>query len=145
MVKLCSYHSDMRNDYFTTSTCGAPPGPDYTGPVHEGQVFDPAAPAPPGTVPLYLWYSAERGDNFTTSDPAWAPGTVHAFGYGYARIEGYVFSDSAPGRCPLKSYYIESFFGLDIQDNYLTSRPSSDVPLGYGEYRTEGYMPVACP
>lgn len=43
-----------------------------------------------GTVPLYLFWNAARGDNFTTATQA-GVNEAWAAGYGFARVEGYVF------------------------------------------------------
>jgi hypothetical protein len=105
-------------------------------------VFDPAFPRPPGTVPLWLWYNNTRGDNFTTSDAAhWDPALGSPLsGYTYVRIEGYIYSASVPGSCPLQSSYNGA-----AEDNYLQGKTSHPAPAGYSVYRTEGYMPAACP
>ena len=44
-------------------------------------------------APLWSWYSAQRGDNFMTSDPTWAPNgsNPNAPDYRYFRTEGYLF------------------------------------------------------
>ena len=46
--------------------------------------------AAPGTVPLMLYWSAQRGDNFTTAT-AQGQADAQAAGYAYVRVEGYVF------------------------------------------------------
>ena len=54
-------------------------------------------------VPLNLYYSIARHDNFLTATDIGARSAIEA-GYQYVRIEGYVYHDQAPDRnlVPLK-------------------------------------------
>ena len=45
---------------------------------------------PPGTVPLLLYWSPERGDNFTTATVEGEQEAIQA-GYLFIGIEGYVY------------------------------------------------------
>jgi len=60
----------------------------------EGYAYahEPTAHVPEAAVPLYTWYSEERGDYFTTTQPDWAgrPGDVRHGDYRFVRIEGRV-------------------------------------------------------
>lgn len=122
-VPLFSWRSDGRKgaasrDYFTTSAPLWRASPDALGARRkaerardgyhpyrlEGYVYDPAAPQPPGTRPLFSWYSAVRDDYLTTAQPEWClpiakrgvrcqgtpNGARHRDGYGFVRLEGYV-------------------------------------------------------
>jgi hypothetical protein len=63
-----------------------------------GYVYDPTRPQPENTLPLYLWYSPSRNDNFLTADKDWVgvPGssTVKAPDYTCIRLEGYITQGS---------------------------------------------------
>lgn len=88
-------------------------------------------------APLKLYYSTERGDNFTT---ATSEGEQAALGSGYqfARIEGYVFRTQQPGTVPLKLY-----FNTARGDNYTTATAQGENAAkvhGYFFVRDEGYI-----
>lgn len=74
-------------------------------------------------VPLYLWFSPSRGDNFTTSDPRWAgnAGDVRPPDYQFVRVEGYVFSPDAPA--PPRTVPLQSWYNERLEDNAVTSDP----------------------
>ncbi|MCB9156308.1 MAG: hypothetical protein H6645_04240 [Caldilineaceae bacterium] len=69
----------------------------------EGFIFDPKRPQPPNTRPLFSWWSADRKDNFATTQRSWGMpladirwrgeqiigGPVRG-GYHLYRLEGYV-------------------------------------------------------
>jgi hypothetical protein len=72
----------------------------------EGFVFDPRAPQPVGTRPLFRWYNATSGDNFTTTDPRfsipmssvrWRGDLIEPAatvdGYTVVRLEGFVSNE----------------------------------------------------
>ena len=139
-VPLYGWYSAGRGDYFTTSDAAwaGTPGAvksGYAFPAGRGRRVPTSAPRPPDTRPLYLWYSATRGDNFTTSDPRWAgtPGAVQS-GYAFVSVQGYVHSSGLAGTIPLRSSYKGS-----VEDNRATSNPIA-TPAGYSFYRTEGYL-----
>jgi hypothetical protein len=149
-VPLVTFYSHIRGDYFTTSqfgwtcqyfrTCVEPPELDYVAIGLQGHVYNPDNPPPAGTVPLYHWWSANRGDNFLTTNPAWA-GNVgdrrweDGADYVLFRIEGHVRSTSDPQLFPLHSYWNPA-----VADNAAVASWRSGVPAGYGYYRTEGYL-----
>jgi hypothetical protein len=106
-IPLYSWYSPARRDNFVTSSPGwigylkghggDPEYPSFRSPDYsfvrlEGYIYPPDVPPPPGTVPLYGWYSNGRGDNYATSMPAWAgsPGDVRSPDYGFVRLEGYL-------------------------------------------------------
>src|SRR5262245_7527440 len=106
------------------------------------------------TVPLYTWYSASRGDTFTTSDPAWAPAVgsdgqiIMRSGYRFVTTEGLVFSPDAPQ--PPDTVRLWSWYSPTRGDNFITSNPAwngaSSWPPDYYRFRLEGYAyskPVA--
>ncbi|PSN16112.1 hypothetical protein C7293_04035 [filamentous cyanobacterium CCT1] len=98
-----------------------------------------------GTCFLYTWYSASRGDHFTTSDPAWVGqvGQIRNSGADYElmRIEGRVFSPDfpqPPGTVPLWN-----FWNPTAGDNFLTTQAHwvrSPQREGYTRFRLEGYL-----
>ncbi len=156
LVPLYTWYSLQRGDYMTTTD------PAWRGTIGEiragqgnyrlmrieGLVFDPAAPQPPETVPLYHWWSASRQDNFLTADVAWAGrvGDTRAGegDYRLFRIEGYVFRRAVAGTLPL--------YGLwngTRTDNHTTADPvlggsipgSVSTPQGtYLRQRVEGHI-----
>ena len=114
-VPLYSWYSAFRGDNFITTDpawagkAGDKRPPDYAFVRREGYVY-PAQHSPSfGMVPLYSWYSPSRGDNFMTSDPAWAgkPGDRRSPDYRFVRMEGYVTAASlaAKGQVPLYSWF----------------------------------------
>ena len=69
----------------------------------EGYIYDPKRPQPPGTLPLFSWWSSERADNFATTNPRWGipvgdirwsgehiTNGIVRDGYALYRLEGYV-------------------------------------------------------
>lgn len=100
-----------------------------------------------GLVPLTTWYSNERSDHFTTSDPDWqAPiGTVRPGqgDYRAVRLEGFVETQEHYGTVPLYHWWSQS-----RRDHLLTSDRAwagrvGDVRRGQGDYRLfriEGYV-----
>lgn len=158
-VQLYTWFSATRGDHFTTSDPGwvgrqgevrlHGEGSGYVLVRIEGNVFNPARPQPPGTVPLYNFWHPGRADNFLTSDPNWVR-TMGLQGYGRFRLEGYIYSTPRPGTLPLRSFWSPS-----REDNYATTDPRLAVPINgsageltvsveggrYGHYRVEGFMP----
>jgi hypothetical protein len=69
----------------------------------EGYIYDPKHPQPPGTLPLFSWWSSDRADNFATTNPRWSipvgdvrwsgehiTNGIARDGYVLYRLEGYV-------------------------------------------------------
>jgi hypothetical protein len=86
---------------------------------------------------LKLYWSPERGDNFTeiTAD---GERDALAAGYVFMRIEGYAFPSSQPNTVPLRLYW-SSFRG----DNFTTATPDGEksaLEAGYTYIRDEGYV-----
>lgn len=136
----------------------------------EGYVFNPHAPQPEGTVPLWSWFSSARGDNFATTDPRWG-GSARSVrwegehlaaqrsqdGYTQYRLEGYIYDPRRPR--PPNTRPLFSWFSPDRGDNFHTtdpvwSIPDADIRIvgenlqtsvtrdGYRLYRLEGYVPT---
>ncbi len=114
------YHSERKDNFSTTDPRWSSDLPvrwegeniadhrsqeGYTLQSLEGFIYDPKLPQPPNTRPLFSWWCPARGDNFATTDPAWAmdPATVRWSGehitngrrqhrpeYQLYRLEGYV-------------------------------------------------------
>lgn len=151
-VELYTWYSPARHDYFTTSdprwkgrhsADGMKKSPDYEFVRTEGRLFDPGRPQPPGTRPLYSWWSPSRKENFTTTDPGWAGRRGdRKGGYRFVRLEGYVYEDAVAGSMPLQSFYSSG-----RKDNFATTDPEwtssskgTRRGAGYRQYRTEGYI-----
>jgi hypothetical protein len=98
-ISLYNWWSPSQGDNFATtnSAWAGKPGdvilPDYDFVRLEGSVCSPDVSQPPGTVPLYSWWSPSRGDSFATTDPVWAgkPGDTILPDYDFVRLEGYLF------------------------------------------------------
>jgi hypothetical protein len=123
--------------------------PDYGFYRTEGYVFDPARPAPAGTVPLHRWYSNTRGDNWTTTQHAAVGGTGGPLDpdYRFGRLEGYVYDPARPqpaGTVPLYSWFSEG-----RADNWVTTQHADVGRVGgtltpdYRFVRLEGYVLAA--
>lgn len=103
-----------------------------------------------GARTLYTWYSASRGDYYTTTDPAWVgrAGDTRSPDYVFVREEGRVADPAFPeaGTKPLYNWWNAS-----RGDNLLTTNPAwagrpGDVRDGYVFVRLEGHVyttPVA--
>jgi hypothetical protein len=93
---------------------------------------------PPGTVPLKLFWSPERGDNFTTAT-AQGEKDALAAGYSFVRLEGYVFPTQQPGTVPLKL-----FWSPERGDNFTTATAQGEKDALAAHYsfvqRNEGYV-----
>jgi hypothetical protein len=90
-----------------------------------------------GTVPLNLYFSTARGDNFTTAT-AQGERDALAAGYGFARVEGYVFATQRSGTVPLKLYWSAA-----RGDNFTTATAQGErdaKAAGYVYVRVEGYI-----
>jgi hypothetical protein len=90
-------------------------------------------------VPLNLYYSNAREDNFLTATDVGARSAKEA-GYEYVRIEGYIYPDqqSEGNLVPLKLYYSNA-----REDNFLTATDvgaRSAKEAGYEYVRIEGYI-----
>ena len=114
-IPLYSWYSPFRGDNFITTDPrwagqgGDKRAPDYGFVRLEGYVYPPEHSYSFGMVPLYSWYSRSRGDNFMTSDPAWAgkSGDRRLPDYEFVRMEGYATSPAfaQTGQLPLYSWY----------------------------------------
>jgi hypothetical protein len=88
-------------------------------------------------VPLMLFYSSQRGDNFSTSTMVGKKSAMEA-GYGFARVEGCVFQSQQVGTVPLKLFYSSA-----REDNFSTATQigeRSALEAQYGFARIEGYV-----
>jgi len=92
-----------------------------------------------GLVPLKLYYSDSRQDNFLVATDQEDVSDKYP-GYFFVRTEGYIYSNQQEDEnlVPLKLYYSDS-----RQDNFLVATDltvRSAVELGYFFVRTEGYI-----
>jgi hypothetical protein len=94
-------------------------------------------PSRQGTVPLKLFWSAQREDNFSTPTAVGEQDALAA-GYQFASIEGYVFSNQEPGTVPLKLY-----LNAERDDYFTTATAEGErdaLGSGYQFARIEGYV-----
>ncbi len=90
-----------------------------------------------GTVPLNLYWSRDRSDNFSTATNA-GINDARASGYRFAKTEGYIFSARRPGTVPL-----DLFWSDERRDNFSTATEqgrSAAEDAGYHRVRTEGFV-----
>lgn len=88
-------------------------------------------------VPLKLYYSDNRGDNFTTTTSNGERDAKNA-GYRYARVECYLYRTQISGTVPLKLYYSDN-----RGDNFTTATSVGErnaIAAGYRYVRDEGYL-----
>lgn len=134
----------------------------------EGYLLDPKQSPRRGTVPVFNWYSSDRGDNFLTTDPRWSVdyaslriereqivgGPVQS-GYRLFRHEGFAYDPHLPQ--PPDTIPLYSWWNGTRKDNFVSTDPRWSVdPLniewggehlisdvereGYSLYRLEGYI-----
>ena len=156
LIPLHHWWSPSRGDNFSTTdhrwigSKGKTKSPDYRWVGILGYVFDPAYPQPPGTVPLYSWYSPGRGDNFITSDERYKPSSeidrLRPPDYRFVRIEGYIYIDPAKGRLPLQSHWSPGRGdNFATTQKYWRGKKGKKTSPDYTLYRTEGYIPAPRP
>jgi|GEM_PF-6101872 len=174
MIPVHSWYNRERGDNFLTTDpvwneSGRFARSGYYRYRFEGLMFSPREPQPAGTVPVFSWWNAERGDNFSTTDPRWsmpvddivwngehiANGPTQS-GYTLYRLEGYVYAASREQ--PSNSVPIFNWWNPEVGDNFTTTDPrwSDDLAAldltdnqtvsngisqhGYTLYRLEGYL-----
>jgi hypothetical protein len=112
-------------------------GLDWT--LHQHGIY-PHGPAPcrPLTVPLKLYWSSARGDNYTTATAAGEASAIAA-GYQFARNEGCVLtSPDSASRAPLKLFWSGA-----RGDNYTTATAAGESAARGASYqfvRNEGFV-----
>lgn len=149
VVPLYSWWNPQRGDNFASTN------PHWSGQVGahqegytlyriEGWIYNPARPQPHGTVPLYSWWNAQRGDNFVSTNPYWSgPIGTQKEDYTLYRLEGYIFDPAQPqpsGTVPLYSWWNPA-----RGDNFATTDIAWAGKVGtrqngYTLYRLEGYI-----
>ncbi|MGA9777239.1 MAG: HEAT repeat domain-containing protein [Limisphaerales bacterium] len=85
---------------------------------------------------LKLYWNG-RTDNFTAATQV-SEDDARAKGYGFVRVEGYVFTDQSPGTVPLKQ-----FWNAKRHDYFLTATARGEQnaeKAGYKFVRIEGYV-----
>jgi hypothetical protein len=140
LVPLKLYYSPERDDNYTTATAAgqysAKEGPSWMDGFVRFEGF--VSPTPrDGLVPLKLYWSPERGDNFTTGT---AQGEQDALGsgYTYVRDEGYISPVPGDGLAPLKLYWSPVH-----EDNFTTATAQGEqdaLNAGFVYVRDEGYV-----
>ena len=88
-------------------------------------------------MPLKLYWSAARGDNFTTATAEGERDAIAA-GYTFARIEGYIYPAPQSGTVPLKLFWSDA-----RRDNFTTATDigeSHAYAASYRFARIEGYV-----
>ncbi len=97
----------------------------------------------PFTVPLKLYWSAERGDNFVTATAEGEQSALDA-GYTFVRAEGYVYPSP-----PIISSVLKLYWSEERKDNFSTATTEGEqsaLAAGYKFLRVEAYiMPTNFP
>jgi len=91
-----------------------------------------------GLVPLRLYYSAVRHDNFTEASLQGQSDQFNTHIYLFVRLEGWIYPTPQPGTVPI---YL--FYSATRQDNMLAATQASIDAAegsGYGQVRIEGYV-----
>lgn len=145
---LISWYSPSRGDNFATTMplWGGPIGvqrsPDYRAYRNEGYVF---LSQRSGTIPLYRFYFPAHGDNWTTSDPRYAPDTlVFSDNFRFSRFEGYIYDPSISQ--PVNTLPLDNSWSQSRADRFISSDPIWTGELGkpnspdYNIFRREGYI-----
>lgn len=117
-------------------SCEVQAQPDGTGCGGNKRCMQGKCEAPPKTVALTSWWSAERGDNFTSGTAA-GEADARAAGYSLVRVEAYAFETQQPGTVPLKL-----FWSAERGDNFTTGTPEGEADAraaGYQSVRPEAY------
>jgi len=126
---------------------GRPGGKDRLRRAQASDRGVPGAKQQAARVPLTLWWSPSRQDNFTTSNPKWAggKGATQPPDYRFVRMEGYVIPPDSPA--PPGTVLLGSWWNARRGDNALTSNPEfrKRGPGGaqnrdYRRFRDEGYV-----
>jgi hypothetical protein len=138
------YWNGTRKDNFTTSSAtgknNAVRG-KYKFVRVDGYVLNKPSSSEGKTTPLYLYYSANRTDNFTTAS-AEGIRAAEAAGYRRAGIEGYVLKTVNPG---YKNLYkpLWLYYHPTRKDNFVTASAEGIRAAeagGYRKVRIEGYV-----
>ena len=91
---------------------------------------------PSGSIPLDLYWSAARGDNFTTATDI-GKRDAAAAGYRFARTEGYVYPTARAGTAALNLFW-SAARGDNFTTGTATGRRDAEA-AGYTFVRAEGY------
>ena len=152
MVPVFSWYSPNNQDNRISSEpvwagCnGSTRSPDYRFVRKEGYVFDPSLPQPPGTIPLFRWFSLPQLDNWSTTQHSEAGERNQGLSpnYGFSRRTGYVYDPARPqppGTIPLFRW-----FSRERLDNWTTTQHSEagsrgeDLSPNYRSPRLQGYV-----
>ena len=92
---------------------------------------------PQTTVPLKVYWSGQRGDNFSTTS-AEDEAAARDAGYQFGGVEGALLAQSAPGTVPLKL-----FWNSEREDNFSSATAVGEeeaLAAGYTFVRVQGYV-----
>ena len=143
MAPLQLFFNSTRGDNYSTATADgrqAAQRAGYSLVRQEACVFTSQEP---GTVPLYQFWSAQRGDNMaTTSNLTGKSGaSANTAGYTLVRIEGYVYPTEQKGTVAIRLYY-----NTQRHDNFTTATTegaNGAQRAGYTLVSVIGYAPAA--
>lgn len=106
----------------------------------EGYVFDPLAPQPSGTVPLFSWWFPDVRDNYATTHPGMVMNPLDVVWNGedisnglslgstkMYRLEGFVFDPGLPQ--PPDTVPLFEWFNSDSGDHFTSSDTYWSVPI----------------
>ena len=140
------YWSNTRTDNFSAATQkgkNAALGAKYRFVRLDGYILEKASNAEGHAVPLYLYYSKTRKDNFSTASSDGIK-AAEAAGYKKSRIQGYILKTVKPEYQhlykPLWLYYNDK-----RKDNFTIATPQGIKAAeagGYRKVRIEGYVRI---
>ncbi len=145
-VPLVHFWSSLRSDNFSTANENAKSGAlktNYSFVRTDGYILKKASSTEGQVVPLYLYYSDIRKDNFTTATPEGIR-AAEAAGYRRVRIEGYILKTVKPEYQDLyKPLWL--YYHNERKDNFtiatLQGTKSAEAG-GYKKVRIEGYLRI---
>lgn len=140
------YWNGSRKDNFTTATTTGKNNAlrgGYKFVRVDGYVLNKSTSTEGQAVPLYLYYSSARKDNFTTATQEGIR-AAEAAGYRRAGIEGYVLKTvKAPYRKLYKPLWL--YYSPTRKDNFVTATKQGMAAAeagGYRKVRIEGYIRI---
>lgn len=143
-LPLDHFWSSLRTDNYTTANTEAKKGAlktKYRFVRTDGYILKKSSNIEGKAVPLYLYYSVARKDNFVTATPEGIK-AAEAGGYRKVRVDGYVLKTVKP---QYKHLYqpLWLYYNNERKDNFTIATPQGMKTAeagGYRKVRIEGYV-----
>ena len=123
--------------YATMNRTPSNDNPNRPPNIDQEEISSKPSPGPPQLVPLKLYWSPERADNFVTATPSGENDALTA-SYSYIRVEACIFPSQETGTVPLDLYW-----SAGRGDNFTTATGQGVSDARAARYivaRTEGYV-----